>query len=378
MIGLNDVLKAARDVFNLGNTGLKQMGELDPMLLTSRGSMTRMLADYILEPVFIVSEPVTYSEKYHDIIEFNTNMYISLVTSVFTKLVNIHNVEPRVAFQAISSARGRHITSLATSWKSRLAVENEISEDEVYRIADELFNNIKTGVVSNEDDDADEDKPSYRARSKENKEVKAPSIFMKSVEVTISQKGKDLVVPIIIKPAVYKVSKTELIDYISEDSERTSFVSSWHRWRSGQDTFWEFITAKKLIAEDREKILKDDSRIIEELGDRKSSSVGNNSATGIGFARSYGTLIISQDDVNAVNIAIRGKISRENDLNKLLDAIGSFNLIVAVEDRLFLRVYTSYLRGVSDIPYSKLKKKSEKDVLGDLLKSMNNQSNIRL
>lgn len=376
ILSLKTAASAIGAALNLTNVAGKHMDDIDPTLLASRGSMTRLLGDYIIEPTFVVSQTVASSPGYEDVLELNMNMFSTLYINTLLKLVNIHKVKHSVAFKIMSSnTRGEMIKALE-SWKENVANESDtMSTEDIIELSDMMF--------ANEDDDSSpvKKKPGqHRAKAldRSGKEAKEPVKLNKNINVTISVDGKDVLIPIIIRPIIHVVSTQSVISYVSYDTDRSTFTASWHRMRSGIDSFADFILAKKLISEDRDKLMNEESNIIDELKDRQAGARANNPATVKGFAGSYGTLIISSNDKNAVNTAIRGKLDREADKNKLLDRIGSFNLLVMDDSWESVSIYTSYIKAVSVLKYDKIKSKSESSSLDSLLKSMADNSKIRL
>jgi len=371
-ISLQGVTQLARSIFNVGVLASDNTSDkIDPTLLDSRGSMTRLLADYIIEPTFVISESANNSEAIKDIIEMNINMFASFVTHTFITLVAVNGVKPRVAFKAISSARGKHLANLVDSWKARVSNESDLlSSDEIAGLSDLIF--------ANEDEDSYKEVNRASAKDRSGKEAKQPIIVSKIIDVSFSANGKDVVVPIMIRPAIYVVSESTILDYVTVETDREGFMASYHRLRSKQDSLLDFITGRKLLEEDRRKLLNDEADVIKELNARKMDAIGNNSATGVGFAYSYGTLIISTREKQLVNTAIRGKVDKDSDKNKLLDRIGSFNFIVLDDDFATASIYTSYARGVSEVEYGQIKPKSENKMLETFLKSMSGSDRIRL
>lgn len=386
IIGLSGALSTVLKVFRVGATIEDATdGKIDPHLLGSRGSSTRLLNEFIVEPTFVVSQGVIDSTAFKNTIGLNLNMFTTLYANSFSVLVNVHGVKPAVAFNALSSTEldiGR-----INEWRGHLSKEsssewvtNEIEKaEERVRLKDimgsEVFHESDASAWA--DDIFVAHESSAKVANRSGKAEKEPPLISKNIDVTFTADGVTSTVPIIIRARIITVSGHELKSFMTVETDKHSIVNRWHKYRAGGITGAEFIFCTDLL-EDYGKSLKSSGEALEALEKRRTAAFANNSATPIGFGRDYGALIVSSADKGLINTVIRGDIDNNSDKNKLLARTSSFNLTVINDEWEVIQVYTSNIKGVSTIEFGDIKPKDENAQLSDIFKNLTESSKIRL
>jgi len=322
-------------------------------LISTSGSITTLLGDYVVEPIFVVTEQAQQSSKYKDILEVHMNMFTTIYANAFNVIVNVEGIEPRVAFKMLSS----NVDDIKSLAGQALAKVSE-SEDELEKYL--FVNEAKTErnvAISNRD----------------GKPAKEPSQLYKNIIVKVSHNIKNVEIPVMIKPIIAVIDTQTMLDYVSLIGKSTSFIAQLHRYRADIITGKEFVFSTNLLNDIRRKELtevKGDVDIFDELDKRKTNFKINEG--GLGFGRSYGSLIISSNERKAFQVAIKGDLKHERTKNNFLGDIGSFSVAIIDDVYEYVAIYMRNFTGVSRIPFDSLKKENSEDKLLEVFKGMTN------
>ena len=352
-------------------TGKKNVvGQVDPKLVVANGSITRLVDETIIEPTFVVTRKASESASYENLIGLQLNMFASLYSNAYLKLVEQEGYKVKDALTILSS----NIRAGTTFGKFASKVGNqsdEFSEMETVHMANLLFNDIEDIRVSNE----------ASITNRDGKPDKEPDMLNKHLMLTASVKDKDggsreIKVPIIVRAAVYIVETEEMLNYASITTDKINFFNRTQKYLSGGISRDDYIFSTDLIKEDRErKFGNNKSTIIKRLEERKTNSIGVHAKSPIGLGRDYGIIIIDSSEQSELELVIRGSLRDSGVKDKFLYRTASNNLAVISEGYERVMFYTSNFTGVSRLGFDKLKKKDDSDKMKTMFETLIKSSN---
>jgi len=353
-------------------TGKKNMlGKVDPKLVVANGSITRLLDETIVEPTFVVTRKASESASYENLIGLELNMFASLFSNAYLKLVEQEGYSVSDALTVLAS----NTRASTTFGKFASKVSNqsdEFSEMDTAEMTNILFNDVGENIkVGNE----------ASATNRDGKPDREPDMLNKHLMLTATVKDKEggsreIKVPIIVRAAVYIVDTEEMLNYASMTTDKTSFTNRTQKYLSGGISRDDYIFSTDLIKEDRErKFGNNKSTIIKRLEERKTNSVGVHVKSPIGLGRDYGIIIIDSSEQSELELVIRGSLRDSGVKDKLLYRTASNNLAVVVEGYERVNFYTSNFTGVSRIGFDRLKKKDDADKMKTMFETLIKSSN---
>jgi len=373
ILGMKTALAAIGALFSLKEMVGKASDNIDPELISSNGSITDFLAPLVIEPTFIVSSEIKHSEAHDDIMNLNLNMFTSLISNAFMKVMNVHDVDIKTALAIMSSKRHGLGTTMHGKLTSGFEGE-DITDVDIAEMANQLMNyNTKyTYEDTTFGNEASMDE-------KDRKGSKLPDFIGKEFNLSFENKaGKTINLPITIRARVFYIEEDELRDYISLDSKVDGKESRKHKYASNQISAAEYYFSIDMLTGYSRKLMRGKSGAIEELERRKRDAMANNDKTPFGFGGSYGSLIMSSRYKSVLDMIIRGHIDDVNDKDKFLRSIASFNLTLVNEQFAAVQVYTSSIDGIATIPFKKLASKKDEDGIKTLFEAISSGNKVRL
>jgi hypothetical protein len=122
------------------------------------------------------------------------------------------------------------------------------------------------------------------------------------------------------------------------------------------------------------------SSLMEKAENRKSEAIKNAGHMMKGFGRDFNAFILSSDEKNFLNAALKGKVESEGVKDNFLYRTASYAISFMNDHREKLTTLTSNINGQSVINYNKLKSKDDKqdDTIKSLFQSLAGGDKIRL
>lgn len=153
----------------------------------------------------------------------------------------------------------------------------------------------------------------------------------KLIEVTIKSEGQSATIPISVRLRSSQVRSDILAHTLSMGKTGDTWKERYHKWRAGQLRFVkDVILAQDLIDEHKKNLIEDDSGYYQSkvITDRKNKIAAVLSGQlSVGTASSI--YILTTDTAREIERAIRGKLSRYNDRQKIFkDTYGMLMFVI--------------------------------------------------
>lgn len=113
------------------------------ILVSHNGSMTKLIGDFIVEPIMIISDDVRNSEVLSEAKELTLDVFTSFYTQAFQVLTNMHNLDPRVAIRLLSTDKGTESVIALSALDTILS-----KEDSLYGFMENEFLNLEAGTTT--------------------------------------------------------------------------------------------------------------------------------------------------------------------------------------------------------------------------------------
>lgn len=174
----------------------------------------------------------------------------------------------------------------------------------------------------------------------------APLSVGKLLNVTVTEDGKSLQVPVSIRLLATTVKPMVLTHILSDGSRNATWKDRWHGWRSGELGLWrDIIFATDIVDEHRKALLADNTGAYQEILARRR---GNHRAALFSATPSLATasnlMVISRDTALAVERRGRGQMKDAKFRAKIFGM--SYLMILAIVDT-DNQMVTFYHRGVA-------------------------------
>jgi len=368
------LIKALGTLFTAKDMASKD--KYNKTLIASRGSMTDFIGDMIVEPTFIFSENATRSPAHQDMIDLNLNMFCSLYAASLMKLIEQDGLDAKSSLEVLSS-KGRGVMKNLDVINAVAESDLEMGSPELLALTEKLFGDGTLTEVAEDE-----------LVSRDGKLDKEPALIAKHfiLKATVTGELKSdgtsvnrtISIPIMVNADIRTATSQEIEFYSNVNEKTTSSFARKHKYRSGKISASEYYLSLDIIKEYGAKIKASESSIVRDLEDRKRKAILNNSESPIGLGREFGALIISSSEKALVESTAKFRLNNFNDRNDFLYSIASFNLCVVDDDYEVATVYTSNIKREARIPFNKLKKKDDSNVMKTLLDSITGSNKIRL
>ena len=354
-------------------------------LMATRGSMTKLLSDFIVEPLVIITENATANEITDKVAELTTDIFASFYMQTFEVITQIYGVDAKTTISLLGTDNGvRKLRSsiggvIAGAFKSEDALgadftkmllsENPLLTVENSKNPNELTNSIsKIGA---------NDKYSNLG------DTLGSAILQRNIEVTMdayftnadgTKYTHKITLPITVRARVIKVKLSTLLLGLKPGKPENSFTMSYLDYRAGLKSLGDFLFSSKLIKEYKEQRLKGGDEFLKILNERRVSATSKLAVDGaIGFEKNYNSYIITEEDRIVINKELGGDIYTERFKELFLTALDGLSVSVLDEDYERLVVLTSDIRGMSNTSFRNLKKGKDKGGdLSELVKALFN------
>jgi len=385
------MLKYAKDVSGSDSVGdvvnstLKLAGDKKVQLMRADGSMMKVLGDYVVEPIAVVSDDLLDVEELDSILGLHMDMFAGYYMQIFDILLNVYNIKAEIIIDAMGTDNGG-LSRLISKGSSNYAKTGNILSSE----CDDLHDWVGDLVRSSELDVTDggqlvnisveEDKPKHPlgrdssrtpiGTSKAHNDLLIPNAIQRTLNVTMEQAvertaaGKiftrTTVIPILVKLAVIFTSKENIINSIEAKSDEYAFSSRLDDYRAGAISLTDFVFASDLINKYKNKKLKDTDGLLTLIQSRELSAnskmLTNDFA---GFEKYYNMYLVSPDTKVAIERSVKAKLSTPTGKDRFLERANGLSVTVVDPDYERIQLMVKDTRGKTDLSFRGAVKKDK-------------------
>lgn len=373
-------------------------------LITSNGSITKLLSDYIVEPVILATHDARQSTAFDPTAQIATDLFTAFYLQAFQILTGQMDIDARTAVTLLSSDSSTPLNVIKDT-----ALKHVFDNPNIGSIlgdgeaSTESFNYtkflmdpknkfLKVSISLEADKDEEEEEeptepePGTVLGSSINREIVKDldqhplyGLLTRVLNVKLEIQGdasrnltnRTIVIPIIIKAHVIIVNGNEIVNALIPNNRKKSFSYRLDEWRAGSITLSDLLFCSDLIKEYKDVKKKDKNNIINLITGRNLSANLNAARTGAkGFEANYNMLVISSDDKLKIDKAVGGDIYKENYKQSFLTEMHALSCAVLDNDYERMTMVTKDIRGTSDIGFKQLEKRKANQSQQDLTKMM--------
>lgn len=178
----------------------------------------------------------------------------------------------------------------------------------------------------------------------------------------------EFTIPITIKATIISMDPRDLTNALEPKKRETGFFRRLEELRSGRIGYKEFFLGSDLIQARKQHRLKDVNNLISQLEKNIASANLKTLGTGmVGFEKYYNMFIITQEDEKRVRDVTGWDIVNNNGKERFLTALNAFSCLLVDTDYDKVGLMIKDVDDVSIVDRAKLKKKSKKDDITDLV-----------
>lgn len=353
-------------------------------VVSSQGNMATLLKDFYIEPTIIVTENASDSEVIDKVASLATDIFTAFYTQTYKILTDLHEVDSSVAFKLLTTNNNvgrlknigygvldkgvqKFVSMDANSTGEEISIDpsnrdylREFLSDEL-KIESGQGHSKKSKVDANRDDG-----------------VMGTALLRKSLELVVTVKSSDgvnrpIVIPVTVSAKVLKVQLKSIVGEIQSESKYENFRLGWLDYRSGVTSLRDLFLHSLAIKEYKAERFKNKDGLTKMLNDKKLASMASLVLDGaVGYQKFYNMLIITTEDLPAINSAIRGDIYNKKYKDMFLSSLSCLNCIVLDEDASRLVALTNDIDDTSTTSYKSLSKsnKGSGDELTNILKAL--------
>lgn len=372
MAGIGTGLATLAELLTSVNSGKDMKETIDSLnkkyhLISSNGSITKLLSEYIVEPIIIATHGSRELQIFDNIVKLNTDLFCSFYLQAFQILVNQFDLDSRVAIGILSTDQSnfnpRDIVSIAKGISKESYNYMDLLTNDKFKFVkpgfeagfDSWFDNKSSdGVASGKfDKDLEESTPLY-------------GIYTKTLNLNISTNNNNnkhtIVLPIVIKSHIIIVSNNEIINMLKPNSYSKTFSYRLDEWRAGAITFKDLIFCTDLIDEYKSNKKQDHNGLLNIINSREASATTNIARHGYkGFEANYNMLIVTTDDKVRLDKALNGDILKENIKQELLTQAHAMSCSILDPDYERLNLVIRDIRGKTDVGFKNIFKRKDKN-----------------
>lgn len=337
-------------------------------LAKTNGQITKLLSQYIIEPVIISTHSVRDADPkvFQRLTELNTDIFASFYLQAFRILCDQYGANLNTAINLLSTDNSILFSGVAT--ESDTSYLDMILNDNKYlRISVEKEKNTKTYENSIRVDDS------------LNKFEKSPlySMLTRNIEVSVTinekdKKSRTLVIPITIKAHIMLCGIDGILNMLAPNKVDKSFSYRLDEYKAGAISLSELIFASDLIKKYKENRIKDKEGLLEVVNERSINSSARIINNGIrGFEANYNMLMITANEKIKLDKHVMGDITKEKQKQDLLSQAHAINISIVDEDYERVTVLTKDIRGTSTIGFKALiRRNGDSSNYDELIKSL--------
>lgn len=408
MPGIFSAVTAAANVIESINTAVKnpnsdnindalnklhQSGK-GSQLAESKGSITKFLSTYTVEPVIIASKGAKEEEIFERVVGMSTDIFCSFYLQTFEVLTGLNGVSATVAIDLLSTNRGDMFSYIQANANATVKDVNDAinsvsrvgklswNSSEKDRPDEDSFNYMKALMsdrktlslsINLEDTKVDTKNIDFKDKVTDNKEL-TNSLYaanFRQLKITIDtehqpDKGdkikRTLIIPIQVRAHIIVADINDIANMLTPRAVDKSFTSRFMEWRSGGISLSDLIFCGDLIKEYKANRIKDKQDLLGKLV-QKEVSAGSNAGgyNADKFEKHYNMFIITKDDKLVLDRSLRGDLNNEKYKQQFLTQ--GLGLGLSILDSDYERVEFSLkdIRGTSTTSYKNLKKSKESE-----------------
>ena len=366
MLGITSALSAAVN-YVFGNDVDTDKVLKNIALAKTNGQITKLLSQYIVEPVIISTHSVRDADPtvFQKLTELNTDIFASFYLQAFRILCDQYGANLNSAINLLSTDNSIVFSDVAT--------ESDTS------YLDMILNDTKYLRISVEKEDTKTYENGVKVDDNLSKFEKSPlySTLTRNIEVSVTidekdKKSRTLVIPITIKAHIMLCGIDGILNMLAPNKVDKSFSYRLDEYRAGAISLSELIFAGDLIKKYKENRIKDKEGLLEVVNERSINSSARVINNGIrGFEANYNMLMITSNEKIKLDKHVMGDITKEKQKQDLLSQAHAINISIVDEDYERVTMLTKDIRGMSTIGFKSLtKRKADSGNYDELIKSL--------
>lgn len=394
----------------------------------SNGSMGAFMKRYIVQPTIFISKSAYRQEDIHDLINRQLDIFAGFYVDVFKTIISNYGLDPEIGVSVMGTGGGEAMaadmalikigeTALeGQKYLKQLALGLADFESTVRSFESEEFFGMIPSVVPSEESYLESDlkiameakdkaKPVFVKRMGKDVSIldnqTTYDFYIRKVEMRfttnpkqiyakggmrtekLNEKGEivpdmdrgvklpdkiEFTIPITIKATIISMDPIDLTNALEPKKRDISFFRRLEELRSGRIGYKEFFLGSDLIQARKKGRLKDVNNIISQLEKNIASANLKTLGTGmVGFEKYYNMFIITQEDEKRVRDVTGWDIVNNNGKERFLTALNAFSCLLVDTDYDKVGLMIKDVDDVSIVDRAKLKKKSKKDDITDLV-----------
>jgi len=440
MAGILEAMAVATTVFEKTDGGLapkdivKALGSKELALVRSGGSILKLLGNYIVEPVCVITKDLKEEDVLDSVVGLHTDMFTGFYMQAMDVLRGVHGLSDANAIDILATDNGgvgrvvlkgaeialeeRETDYLKDIFREdfKLTLGTEAAyqrgsgdiDDEKLDLEIAKHNYQKTLNIAKARLDADkDDKHAANAKNMEqlkhgnalererqkaglapqtrpnsalsasHKDMMIPNALQRTIDITINRKTPQggtvtVIIPIVIKTSIIYTDSEGIMNAISPNSEDKSFLHRLDDYRSSAVSFLDFIFANDLVKKYKHNKLKDKDELLKLLQSRKISANSKMTDSGVaGFEKFYTMYIISKPTAVKLESFLRGKFKSTKVKEKFLTQAYGFSLTVMDSDYERVQMHLKDLKGSTDLTFKGIVKKEKNGTdMNELVKAL--------
>jgi hypothetical protein len=332
--------------------------EVDLML--ARGSATRFLSQFIIEPQIKISTSLKGHEHIQKLVTAEVDMFSSIIRTAFNVMLEVYGADAKFAIQILAS---KDMFADKISAESDGYSLGKPSKD-VVRANNFLNNGIKGLNIDAERDTLDKEKPITK--------VFREAILTANLEGD-NGKSREIKIRVLISASVQYVEPSSIYNLVEVEGDTNSLSSRWDDKKAGVISTFNFFVPLDIIKQYKEDRLKDKDDLLLAVNKRKMVSVSKLAQKqALGFARFYQCINTNSYERERIEKLVRGNMSKKRYKERVLEFTKSM-IFASMDDNYEMAdIFIHDLEDEMSIPYKDLKK-SDKNDTSEILKFLANR-----
>lgn len=382
---VNSVMVAG-DKIEEGHLGQHMDTQAGRELILTEGSITRLLAKFIIEPKIVVSRNLMNHEQVEKAIELNVDLFAALYSRAFTVLANVNNLDISSTLELLSSSsmlqgHGRNL-GLESYDALKLALESDsgilpLTDESV--VSMEKINTAvgkgtkitsRTSGINNKSVDLDKGSLGKMIMrdmviTLKVDGVKKSGVIKKAngdMETKVSDVSSTIEIPLLLKASIIYSGFDNISRMLTVSEDDKRFWNRIDDTRAGIVSKFDLIFAGDMIADYKKKRLKDNDDLIRDMEIRnRTANVKAATSGAIGFNKYYQMILVSGEDKVRIENQLRGKLSKERTKDNFLEQSKSLTLTVLDDDYERMLLFIKDIKSHNNVSYKSLARRGSKD-----------------
>lgn len=376
IVAFKEVLEVIKD--NQFSTGKEIVGEVNKRsknleLMMTNGSITKLVSNYIVEPIIYVSNNAKDVEVIDKVLEVNTDIFSSFYIQAFEILKNHFDMDTTMVVKALGTDNVNGVGMLIGGMK--LALDRQEYSDDYISVllsGESLsFEDVKSSDKNKRDGIYEGNSAGTDAKDQ------ATSLLMQrnlEIRTTVSKDGNkhEFIIPITIKAHIVFLSIDNILLSLNPRGNDKTFTYRWTDFKAGLVSVRNLIFCDDLIAEYKKNKFDDKADILTTINNRVAASAAKTVLTGMqGTEGNYNMYIVTAADKSRIDKQIGGNIYDEKYKQDLISAARAMTFTVVDADYERVVIITADIRGRSEITFKTLsKRKDSGNDLTEVLKAL--------